>query len=348
MTEFGCARKALFVLPPITTYAKLLMAKQKEAWRVQPDFLQTTLSWASALLLYPGLLFDIALALLGEWVFGIILPLVTSRTYRSRSHRYAPLQPLYTFLKLSGRRGPARWSPDDTTQRGTTSTTSLLALASAITPVLALALLPLPGSPLNREGGPHVDLLTILLLLAAGPLFKSASRLLAGDLTSLNGARGIGELITGLLPSILAVAALVEVSDSRTLAVVSLTAAPETAGQTIVRLLAGVVLLASFPWWLDWRSTINTADNAPIHAARLLQTSAMSAFWSLLILPASGERSWAIALTVLGALFAYLVMRIVPHLWVPIRREKDAASLLWATALPVAALALVVALWTGA
>jgi hypothetical protein len=223
-----------------------------------------------------------------------------------------------------------------------------LALASAIAPLLALALLPLPGSPLNREGGPHVDLLTILLLLAAGPLFKAASRLLAGDLTSLNGARGIGELITGLLPAILAIAALVEVSDTRSLAVVSLTAAPETAGQTIVRLLVGVVLLVALPWWLDWRDANNASDNASGHAARLLQTSAMSVLWSLLILPAPGDKYWAIALTVLGALFAYLVMRIVPYLWVPIRRKKDAASLLWATTLPVAALALVVALWAGA
>jgi hypothetical protein len=320
----------------------------KEAWHVQPDFVQTILTWASALLLYPGLLFAVALALVGEWTFGIFLPLVTSRTYRSRAHRHAPLQPLYTFLKLSGRRGPAHWSPDDTAQRRPATASSLLSSAGAIAPILALALLPLPGSPLSRDGGPHADLLTILLLLAAGPLCKAASRLLAEDLTSLKGARGIGELITGLLPSILAIAALVEVSDTHTLTVASLTAPPETAGQTIVRLLVGVVLLAALPWWLDWCGANNVADNAPSYAARLLQTSAISVLWALLILPAPGDRSWAIALTILGALFAYLVMRAVPYFWVPIRREKDAASLLWATATPIALLALVVALWTGA
>ncbi|HKP51015.1 MAG TPA: hypothetical protein VJ183_00020 [Chloroflexia bacterium] len=315
---------------------------------MQPDFVPTILSWASALLLYPGLLFGLALALASEWIFALARPLITPSTYRSRATQRTLLQPLYTFLKLSGRRNPASFSPDNSAPMRTTTPSSLLAAVSAIAPILALALLPFPGSPLNRPGGPQVDLLTILLLLAAGPLFKAAWRLLSGDLVSLQGARDLGRLLTGLLPSILALAALVEVSDTRSLAVTSLTAAPETPGQTIVRLLAGLVLLAALPWWLDWRDTTTSGDNAGIHAGRLLQTSAMAALWSLLILPAPGDRTWAIAIEIFGALFAYLSMRAVPHLWVPIRRERDAASLVWATALPVAILALAIALWTGA
>jgi hypothetical protein len=315
---------------------------------VQPDFLRTILTWASALLLYPGLLFGIALALIAEWIFSLARPLITPGTYRSRATQRTLLQPLYTFLKLSGRRSPARFSPDSTTPTHSTKPSTLLAAASAITPILALALLPFPGSPLNRPGGLQADLLTILLLLAAGPLFKAAWRLLSGDLISLRGAQDLGRLLTGLLPSVLAIAALVEVSDTRSLSVASLTTAPETPGQTIVRLLAGAVLLAALPWWLDWRDAQTSGDNAGIHAGRLLQTSAMSALWSLLILPAPSDRTWAIAITILGALVAYMVMRAIPHLWVPIRRERDAASLVWSTALPVAVLALAIALWTGA
>ena len=315
---------------------------------MQPDFVQTTLTWASALLLYPGLLFGIVLALIGEWISSLARPLITPSAYRSRATQRSIFQPLYTFLQLSGRRGPARFTPDNTTPVRSTPLPGLLTAASAVAPILALTLLPFPGSPLNQPGGIQADLLTILLLLAAGPLFRAASRLLSGDITALQGVRDLGRLMTGLLPAILAIAALVEVSGTRTLAVASLTAAPETAGQTIVRLLAGAVLLAALPWWLDWRDTVTSGDTAGIHSGRLLQTSALSALWSLLILPGPGDRTWAIVLFTLGALFAYLSMQAIPHLWVPIRRERDAAGLVWATALPIALLALALALWTGA
>ncbi len=78
---------------------------------MQPDLIQTILTWASALLLYPGLLFALTLALIAEWLFGLLLPLTTSRTYRAGATRHSLLQPLYTFLKLSGRRGPHAGPP---------------------------------------------------------------------------------------------------------------------------------------------------------------------------------------------------------------------------------------------
>lgn len=317
-----------------------------------PAEVWTTLQWwALTLLLYPGLLFAILVALLAEWATSIVWSLLR-RTPRPQARPRPFIYPIYTLVKLSGRRGPAVWpSPGGTTNSPASPSQfvrTTLALLCVVGPVLALTLMPFPGSPL-ADVAPTGDLLTIVLLLMIQPLARAASRLQAAGMASLRGAQDIGKLLTGLVPMLIALAALVEVSGSRTLQLTSLTAAPETAAQTLVRLAAGAVLLVALPWWLDWNGSSAPADEgAGLYAGGFLQTVALAAFWAIIVLPTPGQRLWAIALYVLGTLLAYAAMRSYRRIS-PARLEKDAASWTWAASLPAASVALVVAvLWPGA
>jgi hypothetical protein len=190
------------------------------------------------------------------------------------------------------------------------------------------------------------------VLLAVYPLCRSAL-LISGGVSSgdgeaaLRGARDLGRLVVGLFPALLAVSALVEVSGARTLQVAGISAAPESAAQFLVRVLSGAALLVALPWWLDARGS-GARVGAGAYAGGFLQGAALAALWSSLVLPAPGEVPWALAVAIGGALFAYAGMKIISRRWASGRRERDAANLAWATALPAAAIALAVALWPGA
>jgi hypothetical protein len=315
---------------------------------LQPDVVETIQAWLLAVLLYPGLLFGILLALAGEWLYGALRPLFAPRLYRSQARPTHLLQPTRDFFKLAGRRSPAPLLPSGSPPASVPLFEGIASFACALAPVLALALLPLPGSPLASDNFQAGDLLVVIALLAVQPVLRALIRLRSGGLEQLRGAQDLGRLFTGLVPALLAVAALVEVSGSQSLRLTYLTSAPETPQQTVVRLLAGAALLVALPWWLDGRrSPAGAHDNAGAHAGRLLQTVALAAFWALLALPLPGQLAWAGLVIIGGSLLAYAALRIIGERWALARREKDAANLVWASALPVAALAFVVAFWSS-
>jgi O-antigen/teichoic acid export membrane protein len=100
--------------------------------------------------------------------------------------------------------------------------------------------------------------------------------------------------------------------------------------------------------WQDARGTAGGQESAGTYAGRLLQRVALAALWAYLVLPAPGDLPWALVVAIGGTLAAYLGMQWVAERWAPGRREHDAAGLVWATALPVAVVALLAALWSGA
>lgn len=313
---------------------------------LQAQVLATVQAWLLALVVYPGLVFGVLLILLGEWLSALVRPLLLPRSRRAPSRRRSFAQPLYDFAKLAGRRPAVRWpqSGENATVVGL-SVVGALEAAGALAPMLALAFLPFPGNPIATPTGQVAGLLTVLALLAVQPLTRAALRLQRPGITSLQGAQDLGRLLSGLLPTLLVVAALVEVSGNQSVDIDALAFAPETGPQLLIRVLSGIVLLAALPWWSGWRDArLDANESAGTYAGKLLQTAALAALWSLLVLPVPGNLLWAPVVSIGGWLFAYVGMRLVLELWVPARREKDAANLLWAAALPVAAMALAVAL----
>jgi hypothetical protein len=317
---------------------------------LQPDVAQTTVAWLFTVLFYPGLVFALLLTLLGEWATAIVRPALSPRPYRSQARLYSLLEPLYTFLKLLGRREAVRWQrPGDPPVAPAHPGESALAIIAATAPVLAMCLLPLRGTPIGIELGPGGDLVAVLLLLAVQPLAWAALRLREGGMVALRGAQDVGRLLVGLLPALVVVAALVQASGSGTLSAPGLLLAPETPQQTFVRLLAGVGLLLALPWWTQWGHGTNSEQwSAGAYVSRFLQTAALAVLWTVLVLPAPGEVAWAVAVSVLGTLFAYVAIRLVAERWMPARREADAAGLAWAAAVPVAVVAFALAFWPGA
>jgi hypothetical protein len=304
-----------------------------------PQEVFTTLEqWLLALLFYPGLLFGLLFAMSGEWLVAVVRPLLSRQRTRLPVSRYSFQQPAYDILKLAGR------------ERGTTpgsGATNVLGLLATLGPLLALALLPLPGNP-TASGPDSVssDIVTVLALLSVQPLAVAALRLREGGLAALKGAQELGRLLTGLLPTLLVIAALVEVLGNRSLRLAELGAAPETAAQTLVRLLAGGVLLVALPWWCG-REAGAGGESAGLYVGRLLQQVALSVLWALLVLPVPGALTWAIAVLVGGALLAYVAMRLLPErLWHG-RSERGAASVVWSAAVPLSVLALAIGLWWG-
>jgi hypothetical protein len=300
----------------------------------------TTLQqWLLALLLYPGLLFGLLFAISGEWLVSTVRPFTRRQRTRLPVPRYSLFQPLYDLLKLAGRDGGT------TPASGATNALGLLAMLG---PLLALVLMPLPGNPLT--GDPQAlttDIVTVLALICVQPIASAAARMRQGGLHALKGAQELGRLLTGLLPALLVVAALVEVLGNRSLRLVELGAAPETAAQTIVRLLAGGVLLVSFPWWRSLAAGLH-AESAGFYTGGLLQQVAISVLWALLVLPVPGAPIWALLVLLGGAILAYVTMHLVPErLWLG-RSERRAAGLLWSAAVPLAVVALAISLWWGA
>src|SRR3954463_2044601 len=72
---------------------------------LQSDVLTTLEAWVLSALLYPGLLFGVALAFAGEWLGGGVRSALTPRIYRAATavRPQGFIQPLYNYLKLAGR-----------------------------------------------------------------------------------------------------------------------------------------------------------------------------------------------------------------------------------------------------
>lgn len=307
-------------------------------------------AWTLALLVYPGVLFGVLLALLSVWLYPLVRQ-ITVRGPRAQSRQRSLIYPLSTFLKLARRRNdaaPASLMPPSTESSMPDRSTveSMLGLACAVAPLLALMMLPLPASPLLAVGQSG-DLFLVVALLAIQPLASALLGLRVGGRASLRGAQDLGRLLTGLLPALIAIAALVEVSGAGSLRMTALSAAPETGAQTLVRVLSGAVLLLALPWWLHSDDESSNRGGAGSYAGRVLQAVALGAFWSLLVLPAPGDLAGAFALYTVGTLVASIVMRLISERLLPVRRERDRANLVWSTALPVAAIALLVSFWWG-
>lgn len=320
---------------------------------MQTDVTTNLAAWVPALLAYPGFLFAILLSLAGEWLAGFIRPLLAPRLYRSRPTLRGFFDPLRAVGKLLGRKDAVRWEVDGSSSAMGASVArhpaeSTLTLVGALAPLFALVLMPVPGNPVADVLGVRGDLFLVMSLLAVYPLALAAAQARGEGFSVLVGAQTLGAFLTGLLPTLLLVAALVQVADARDLNMDGLLAAPLTPQQTFVRLLAGAALMVALPWWLGRPSQQHgvgpTAMGAGAQAGRLLQWSALAVFWSMLVLPTAGEISWSLAITLGGALFASMVMRLVGDLWQPTRRAAQAANMVWATTLPLAGVALLLSL----
>lgn len=257
------------------------------------------------------------------------------------------LDPLFALLKLLARKDAVRWQAPTSTVGGASRpphpAESALMLVGAIAPLLALSLMPVSGNPVLDVLGIRGDLFLVLALLAIYPLASAAAISRGGSLSVLGGAQTVGALLTGLLPTLLLVTALVQVAGATNLNIDGLLAAPQTPEQTFVRLLSGVALLIAFPWWLGRRPSHSHAEtmSAGAYAGRLFQGAALSVLWSLLVLPTSGDVAWSVTTLVAGALFASVAMRLIGEHWWPARRTSEAANIVWATTLPIAGLALI-------
>jgi formate hydrogenlyase subunit 4 len=304
----------------------------------QPGVLEVVLGWLLAVVLYPGLAFGVGLSLVGEWLFSVLNPLFARRIYRLHARPRQFAQPVHDIAKLAARR-----AADAGSRHSSGSAFPLWDVPQFIAPVLALALMPLPGSPITTAAGPVGDVFLVLALLAIQPLFGALARFRVGDLLAvMSGMRAIGRLITGLIPALVAVAALVQAAGGRSLVLVDLTAAPETGGQALARLLAGAALLVALPWWLAPGDGIETGS-ASGYAGSLLERTALATFWSILVLPMPGDLPWWLFVTLAGALFAFVAMHVIQSRVAPTLRRADAARLAWTAALPIAALALLAA-----
>jgi hypothetical protein len=322
---------------------------------MQLDFSTNLAAWGFAVLVFPGLLFAVLLALAGYWLAGLIAPLFMPKLYRQRTRIGSFFGPLLRMSKLLGRKHAARWQVDSPGTAGVTDPSSqiaesLLVLVGAIAPLIALALMPLVGNPVTGQLGVSSNFFVVLALLVVYPLVSVGAQARTGGLAGMSAMQSVGALLTGLLPTLLIVAALIQVAGSHTLFMTGVLAEPLTPQQTFVRILAGVALLVALPWWLGSASLRDTGHysagsvGAGLLAGRLMQTAALSVFWSLLVLPMTGDALWSYILPVAGALFACLAMRLVSALWVPARRPSEAANLAWATTLPLAILAFLLGL----
>lgn len=330
---------------------------------MQLDFLTNLAAWGFALLVYPGLLFAVLLALAGQWLAGLIAPLFMPKLYRQRTRVGSFFGSILLISKLLGRKTAARWQSDLPASASTADPSShlaenMLVLAGAIASLLALALMPMSGNSVTQQLGVSSNLFVILALLAVYPLVSVAVQARAGGLSGMSAIQSVGALLTGLLPTLLIVVALMQVAGSHTLSITNLLAAPTTPQQTFVRVLAGVALLLALPWWLGTPSLRRTGGvgtgsgetgsvGAGLLVGRLVQTTALCVFWSLLVLPMPGDAVWSYVLPVAGTLFACVVSRLLSDLWVPARRPSEAANLAWATTLPVAILAFLLGLLTN-
>jgi hypothetical protein len=303
-----------------------------------PQEVFTTLqTWLLALLLYPGLLLGLLFAMSGDWLVATVRPLLSRQRNRLPTPRYSFSQPVYDILKLAGR--------EQATSRSSRPANAL-GLLAMLGPLLALLLMPLPGNPITGNASP-ADIVTILALLSVQPIAAAALRIREGGLVALTGAQELGRLLTGLLPTLIVIAALIEALGNRYLRLSELGTAPETAAQTLVRLLSGGVLILSLPWWCRRNAGVRGAS-AGFYLGRLLQQVALSVLWALLVLPVPGALPWAIVVLLAGAMLAYIAMRLLPErLWQG-RSERGAAGMVWSAAVPLSVLALAIGFWWGA
>jgi hypothetical protein len=316
---------------------------------LEADLLQTFQDWVVAVLVYPGLLFAVSLALVGAWLAVSLRPLWTPRLYRAQATQARPhhfLQPLNDLLKLA-RRQRLTYPTLLSWPRPGEAVAGVVQGVCAIAPVLALALTPFPGSPLASGPMDTGDLFVVLALLAAQPICRAVLRLRTEG-AERRGAQDLNRLAAGFLPVVVAIAALIEASRGESLAMASLAAAPETGWQFVVRLLAGAALFVALPIWLDPKGVAEVRESAGNYAGKHLERAALAAFWAYLALPAPGETPWAVTVVIVGTLAAYVGMRVVAERVSMGRREDEAAAVAWGVSLPLATVALLAALWSGA
>lgn len=298
--------------------------------------------WLVALVLWPGLLFTGVVALSGEWLAVVVPSLFAGRAARGQGSRPVFVQPLLDVVKLAGRDNHSGWAATLPIPESGGAVMRALASLVAVAPLFAILLMPVPGSPLNSATLPY-DIVVVPALLVIYPLMGAVSRLAAGGVSALRGGQDLGRLLTGIVPALVSIAALAEVSSSRTLSLGSLTAAPETASQFLVRLLAGVVLFLSLPWLAGTREQNETTPALLIGG--LFQHVALALLWVVLVLPLPGDFIWALLVAPPATLFAYVGMRLVYERWAVGRGLAGKASLAWSASMPAGVVALVVALW---
>jgi hypothetical protein len=206
--------------------------------------------------------------------------------------------------------------------------------------------MPVKGNPVVEVLGVQSSLFVVLALLAVYPLVLATVQARGNGFSALTGAPIAGALLTGLLPTLLLVAALVQVAGSSTLNMGDLLEAPQTPQQTFVRLLCGIALLVALPWWIGRRLVRqeSTPMSAGEQAGRLFQGAALAVLWSVLVLPPAAEIAWSVVIVVGGALFSHIAMRLIGERWWPTRRATQAANLVWATTLPMAGAAIILSL----
>lgn len=200
------------------------------------------LGYVLSLLLYPGGLF----ALIVGWLLFWLREALTARRRGEPVPRL--LQPVRDVFKLLGKSAsfPAH---SETLARG-------VPLLAALSPLVALVLIPVPGNSTFRTSAPAGDLLAVVLLLLLPALAPFVlGHLLRSPLARISAERATRRtfaLIGGVLLSTLAVAAQ---RGSLDLGVLALPQARPTAASVIVNALAGLLfciclpaLLARRPW----------------------------------------------------------------------------------------------------
>lgn len=304
-------------------------------------------AWLLAVLVYPGLLFGLVLAGVGE----------AGRALLSGRPRPRPGATAWRLWRRRAAAGPG----------------AALAGLVVAAPLAALLLLPLPGHPLVRgaaaEGTLAVpgDLPAVLALLLGGNVAAAGIGLGASTPgAQLGGARLLRGTLLAAVPASLALAALTTMAGSLHIAAVGglLLGAPSAARTGMVVAAAGA-LLTALPALGQWPpadaagpdpaaptvvSYLAGLDGWPLALARAggaLQRGAWAATWVVLCVPGTVPRgadpgAAGVFLAALGALLAGLALLGRRPAWPP----DDPTALAWRAGLPLAGLALVLALLT--
>jgi NADH-quinone oxidoreductase subunit H len=285
--------------------------------------------WLVPLLLYPGLIFALILAWLGYLIAGWI----TSSRVGLKPPR--PLQPLFDYLKLATKQVRPL--------RGVNSgLLALLAVVSFAAPILAVALLPLPGSrPVVVPG----DVVAAIYLLEV-PTF--ALILLGQAVPSPFGrrsaARQIVLTLSSSVPVVLAVIAVA--TEARSFVLADLVAWPSTSLGIAARALAALAFLVTLPAWirtgpfdspvareeiLEGAST--DSAGVPLAVFRLANAIARvgkTTLFVVLFVPPIGSTLQLAAATYLAAFLAIVVVvAFVASLSARFRIDQIPSVLLW-------------------
>ncbi len=326
-----------------------------------PDAAPAWGPWLITLLIYPGGLFALALAGGIELLRGLVTALLAP-------HDGAPplgaafTTPLRALRHWGTGRRPARGTPSAWGTGGQIG----LALAGGVAPLLALALMPLPGHPLLGGAGipPVGDGLAVWALLLAGSAARGVLGLGAtGVGAQLAGARHLRTVVLASIPATLALMALATPAHSLRLDLINgaLATAPPDLGTTPLGMsaaswLARLVLVLTVPGLAGWppadqagvRPGPAPADSvlsglparlqALVWGGTLLGRAAWLGLLGLLLVPGSAANAaapgngglFAGALLVLVAGYATWGARRLPS------RPGQVIGIVWTLALPLA------------